>query len=83
MEREVRIFMQDERQRVHGRTRSVHFKDICKKGESKLTFREYVIGLGTARKEDGEIFPNFCFHNRFCFHTAMCEREIPQIKNRL
>lgn len=70
MEREVRIFMQDERQRVHRRARSVHFKDICKKGESKLTFRlrrEHY--LGWERKEDGEISLNFCFHNRFTLRS--------------
>lgn len=41
VERQVRIFMQDERQRVHGCARAVHFEDIREKGESghgKLTF---------------------------------------------
>lgn len=78
MEREVRIFMQNERQRVHGCARSVHFKDICEKGESKFTFRvNIVVGLRARRKKDREISLDFCFHDRFTlrlYSHARCHR---------
>lgn len=69
MEREVRVFMQNERQRVHGRTRSMHFKDICEKGESKLTLRCEHRRAGKRKERKTEIFLNFCFHKRFTLHS--------------
>lgn len=73
MEREVRIFMQDERQRVHGRARSMHLKDICEKGESKLTFRlRREHRLRWERNERKRLFSTLVFTNVLLLvHTPM------------
>lgn len=86
MEREVRIFMQDERQRVHGRARSVHFKDICEKGESKLTFRlrrEHRLGWERNERKTERFFSTLVFTDILLFvHTPMLAI-IPQTENQL
>lgn len=76
MERQIRVSVQDERQRVYGRARSVHLEDIREKGESgrQLTFcsrwiDERAAARGWERDEKGS--SDFCFHERFSslFHT--------------
>jgi len=76
MEREVRIFMQDERQCVHRRARSVHFKDICKKGESTYCS---VWGVNIIweryEKKMEKFLLTFVFIVLLFVYTPMCERE--------
>lgn len=89
MEREVRVFMQDERQCIHGRARSMHLKDIREKGESKLTFclswiderlwttREYSL-----ERERYGLFSTFIFANILLLIRSLAHTERERYKNR-